>query len=266
MEREMINLLFLIVSFSASLIGAICGIGGGVIIKPLLDSLNVLSVSAISFLSGCTVLAMSTYNVIKGKLSKDSQVKTNIGLPLAIGAASGGIIGKILFSYIQNLSSNPDRVGSIQAISLGILVLGTLIYTINKDKIKTLNIQSSIACLILGLCLGVFSSFLGIGGGPFNIVVLYFFFSMETKEAGEYSIYTIFFSQLANLIYSLIKGNIPEIGLLVLTLMIIGGITGGIFGRNIKRRIKSKTVDKLFIGLMIVIIGICIYNTCLYMN
>mgnify|MGYP001150603034 CR=1 FL=1 len=38
----MINLLALIVCFFASVIGAICGIGGGVIIKPVLDSVGIL--------------------------------------------------------------------------------------------------------------------------------------------------------------------------------------------------------------------------------
>ena len=54
-------LLFLIVSFSASVVGAICGIGGGVIIKPVLDLLHMETVAAIQFLSGCTVLSMSAY-------------------------------------------------------------------------------------------------------------------------------------------------------------------------------------------------------------
>lgn len=34
----LIYLVFLIVCFGASIVGAICGIGGGVIIKPVLDS------------------------------------------------------------------------------------------------------------------------------------------------------------------------------------------------------------------------------------
>ena len=51
--------IFLAVSFGASVVGAICGIGGGVLIKPLLDAFGVLSVASISFLSGCTVLSMS---------------------------------------------------------------------------------------------------------------------------------------------------------------------------------------------------------------
>ena len=63
------EILFFVVCFLASIVGAICGIGGGVIIKPLLDALKILDVSQISFLSGCTVLSMSAYSVIKSKLS-----------------------------------------------------------------------------------------------------------------------------------------------------------------------------------------------------
>ncbi len=59
-------IIFFIISFGACIVGAICGIGGGVIIKPVLDAFGVLSVSAISFLSGCTVLAMTCYSVGKG--------------------------------------------------------------------------------------------------------------------------------------------------------------------------------------------------------
>lgn len=45
----MINLLALIVCFFASVIGAICGIGGGVIIKPLLDSVGIFGCNCYQF-------------------------------------------------------------------------------------------------------------------------------------------------------------------------------------------------------------------------
>ena len=80
----MMYLLFVLVSFGASIVGAICGIGGGVIIKPTLDAFGVLSVATISFLSGCTVLSMSCYSVIKAKMAGDSSVDTKTGTPLAI--------------------------------------------------------------------------------------------------------------------------------------------------------------------------------------
>ena len=38
----------------------------------------------------------------------------------------------------------------------------------------------------------------------------------------------------------------------------VGG--GGIIGRAINKRIEAKAVDKLFLGLMAVIIGISVYN------
>ena len=55
--------LYFIVCFVASVAGAICGIGGGVIVKPVLDVFGWDSVSTISFLSGCMVLTMSCYSV-----------------------------------------------------------------------------------------------------------------------------------------------------------------------------------------------------------
>lgn len=83
-------IIVFLVCFLASVAGAICGISGGVIIKPVLDALGIMSVSAISFLSGVTVLSMTTYSVIKSKCSKESSFHGDRGLPLAIGAAFGG--------------------------------------------------------------------------------------------------------------------------------------------------------------------------------
>ena len=67
----MTQFVFILVSFLASVIGCICGIGGGVIIKPVLDAFALYSVSTISFMSGCIVLAMTTYSVVKAKLAKE---------------------------------------------------------------------------------------------------------------------------------------------------------------------------------------------------
>ena len=62
----MVTAISLLICLAASALGAICGIGGGVIIKPVLDSLGIYSVSTVNFLSGCTVLSMSGYTVLKG--------------------------------------------------------------------------------------------------------------------------------------------------------------------------------------------------------
>ncbi len=256
----MLYLMFFIICFLASIVGAICGIGGGVIIKPLLDSFGVMSVASISFLSGCTVLSMTTYSVVRSKVEGKSQVDSKIGLPLAIGGAAGGLIGKWLFSAVKDMSTDPDRVGAIQAICLLLVTLGTLIYTIYKDRIHTYHITNIFICLVIGIVLGILSSFLGIGGGPINLVVLFFFFSMDTKTAAENSLYIIFFSQITSLLSTLVTRTVPEFAIGILVLMVFGGILGGMAGRTLNKKIQETTVDKLFIGLMVVMILINIYN------
>lgn len=257
-------LIFFLVSLLASIVGAICGIGGGVIIKPVLDLLHLETVSTISFLSSCTVLSMSCYSVGKSMLAGERRVSLRTGTPLAIGAAAGGLAGNHLFSYVKGMSQNPNAVGSIQAICLAVVTLGTLLYTVNKRRIQTHRVENAALCVAIGLVLGCMSSFLGIGGGPINLVVLYFFFSMDTKTAAANSLYIILFSQLASVLTTVLTSSVPPFRWSVLALMVAGGIGGGIVGRILNRRIDEKAVERLFIALMAVIIFISLFNAWRY--
>lgn len=253
--------IFFLICLLSSVIGAICGIGGGVIIKPVLDAYGVLSVSQISFLSGCTVLSMSSYSVLSAKKGEKSLPMTKYNFGLVLGASVGGFVGKLLFQGIS-FKYNLNWIGRIQAICLLIITIATLVYTINKNKIRTRHIMNLMWCIMIGMSLGIMSSFLGIGGGPMNLVVLFYFFSMDTKTAARNSLYIIFLSQLVSLAYSFFSGNIPNVSLDLLILMMLGGILGGIIGNRINSKIHDFIVDKLFIGLMVIIIGINIYNIC----
>ena len=254
------EIVLLLVGFLASVVGAICGLGGGVIIKPVLDSIGFASASTVSFLSGLTVLCMSAYNIIKSIISKeDLNLKTN--LPLAIGGAIGGILGKQLFNIIKQNSLNPSLVGTIQAISLGVFTLLTLIYTINSDKIQKKKIESQLLCVILGLILGLMSSFMGIGGGPFNLLILSYFFSMSTKQATKGSLFIILLSQLFALFTTIITNTVPEFKISWLLIMSISGILGGMIGKYYNRKLSDHTIDNLYVSFLVVIIIICAYNS-----
>ena len=165
-------LIFFLVSLLASVAGAICGIGGGVIIKPVLDLLHLETVSTISFLSGCTVLSMSCYSVGRSMLAGERRVELSTGTPLALGAAAGGLLGSQLFSAIKALFENPNTVGSVQAVCLAAVTAGTLVYTVNKSRVRTWKVKNKGACVLIGRGLGCISSLVGIGGGPINLVVL----------------------------------------------------------------------------------------------
>lgn len=103
----MTTALFLFTAFGACIVGKICGIGGGVIIKPVAET-----------------------------------------------------------------------AGGVQASLLMTAIFLTLLYTINQNRIATKKTWNPAMCTAIGLALGMLGAFLGIGGGPFNMVVLYYFFSM----------------------------------------------------------------------------------------
>lgn len=253
------EVLFFLISLFSSTIGAISGIGGGVIIKPVLDATGTLSVSAISFLSGCTVLSMSIVSFFKSR-NNGVEIDTKRAVFLAIGGAIGGIIGKGIFDIAKTYFSSENLVGATQASLLLIITIGVLIYVNIKNKITTYNVKNILLCFIIGLILGIVSAFLGIGGGPINIAVLYFFFSMNPKEAAKNSIYIILFSQIASLVSTVINRNIPEFNIVILLLMITGGILGGTIGSTVSKKTSADMVEKIFMILLIIIIGVNIYN------
>ena len=249
-------MLVFLIALLSSAVGAICGIGGGVVIKPVMDMFRIDSVAAISFLSGCTVLSMSCYTVGRAMLAGEGRVDVKTGTPLALGAALGGLAGKALFTAVKDLFQQSDMVGAVQSACLAAITLGTLAYTLCKARIHTHRLTAPAACCAVGLALGICSSFLGIGGGPINLVVLYYFFSMDTRTAAANSLYIILFSQLASLLATLIAGTIPDLQLMMLVWM----IAGGIIGRACSRRMDDRAVEKLFMGLMGVIIAISLFN------
>ena len=56
----------------------------------------------------------------------------------------------------------------------------------------------------------------------------------------------------------------PEFEWAVLVLMMFGGVCGGIVGRMANKKLDNQAVDKLFIGIMVVIIAISLYNSVQY--
>ena len=253
-------LLTFAVCFFACVVGAICGVGGGIIIKPTLDAMGIMDVAAISFLSGCTVISMTFYSVIRSRRSGVSRIDPAVGSPLTLGAAAGGILGKHLFQTILNGSADAGKAGAVQAACLLLVTVGTLVYTLLKSRIPTHLVKNRLACIVIGLTLGVLSSFLGIGGGPVNLVVLFYFFSMDTKTAVENSLYIILFSQMSSLIISILTQTVPAFSAGMLCLMVAGGISGGILGRGINQKLDGKAVERLFIALMAFMIAINLYN------
>nr|WP_319473917.1 sulfite exporter TauE/SafE family protein [uncultured Sphaerochaeta sp.] len=253
------EILLVILTFAATVVGAISGIGGGVIIKPAMDALVNYPIATISFLSGNTVLAMTAVSLLRSR--KDAiSVDQVVGTPLAIGGAIGGIVGKVIFSWIKTATGNNALIGMVQNIIMVVLTASVFIYVLKKARIHTLQVTNKGAAGLLGLVLGVFSSFLGIGGGPINIMFLSYFFSMDSKHAALNSLYIIFFSQVANFITNVIQGTFPDFNILLLVSMMVTGILGAMTGRSLTKRLGNEQVDRLFMGVMLLIVLLSAFN------
>lgn len=155
-------------------------------------------------------------------------------------------------------------MGACQSLCLLVITVLTMLYTLRKSYIAAHKLQSPTACAGVGIVLGVLSAFLGIGGGPINLAVLYFFFSMSAKVAAQNSLYIILFSQLASLGAVVVGGNVPDVTFRWIVLMVTGGMAGGMAGRRISSKIDDRQTSRLFIGLLFVIAAISLYNFLMF--
>ncbi|MFI3176032.1 MAG: sulfite exporter TauE/SafE family protein [Eubacteriales bacterium] len=246
-------ILFLVAIF-ASTIGAISGMGGGVIIKPVMDAVSGLGASTISFMSCCTVLTMALVTYLRS-IQSDIDLNYRTVIPLAIGGAIGGIAGKSMFAVVEN----SGNAALIQAAMLLAVNIGVLLYVLNKSRIKRKELKAMIPSFMIGLVLGGASSFLGIGGGPINIAVISYFYSMPPKETAKHSLFIILFSQLTSLGATVFSG-LPEFNPVALGLMCVGGVLGAVIGKQCSKMLSERSVERLFTIVLIGLIALGCYN------
>lgn len=255
--------IYFIICLIATTIGAISGIGGGVIIKPILDAYSPFGITTINFLSGSTVLAMSITSLLKFK-GAHKKFDIRCCTLLAIGAVIGGISGNQVMSFLKDKAINDALIGIVQSAFMIIINIGVFLYVLNRKRIKTKLIKEPVMFIVIGFSLGLMSSFLGIGGGPINIAALHYFFSMDTRTVTISSIYIIFFSQLSSMIMDVYLRNVPYDYIYILTVMILGGTSGGLVGSWIGERMRNETMHRLFLSVLVVITGINIFNIFKY--
>lgn len=247
------------ISIIATTLGAVSGLGGGVIIKPALDMFGFYDINSISLLSGITVFVMSIVSIGKN-IKKGVEVDLKRTIFLSVGAIAGGLLGGRLFNLFLITVNNPIKAQKIQSVLLFIMMFVSLVLYANEDKIKKLNIKSNLACIVIGCFLGIISSFLGIGGGPLNVIVLMYLLGMDAKESAINSLITIFFSQGSKLMGTLMKGSIGSYNLEAILLMLIGGIAGGMLGPSISSKIDKSKVKSIFIFTMYIVMGLNVVN------
>lgn len=118
---------------------------------------------------------------------------------LSLGSLLDGILGEAIFKEIKVTLSN-QKVTLIQSTLLfGVLFLA-LLFTRLHQNLPKYQLTHPILIFGLGGLVGSLSVFLGIGGGPLNIIVLMGFLAFSSKESIPYSLAMIFFAQIPKIL------------------------------------------------------------------
>ncbi len=263
-RSEMQYVIYSLLSLFACTAGAISGMGGGVIVKPIMDLVGHYDAVTISLLSSITVYSMSIVSLVKSRGQSDLQDEpwssTSHLVVLGVGGVIGGLTGQTIFSLVVQAVNSSTLVTLIQNILFFFVSVSISIFLLLLKRIRTLKCMSYQSYGLTGLCLGMISAFLGIGGGPINVAVLMFMFSFDMKTAAFSSILVIFFSQSSKLLQVFFSNGFSGIDLSIAPFMILFAIIGGFVGTVIKKKMTNDSIAILFNVIQVLIIAACIIN------
>ena len=253
----MIGILYFLVIIVANTLGAVSGMGGGVITKPILDFIGYHPVVSVSFYSTVAVFTMSIAATVR-QIKSGPTFKWKMILWISASAILGGVLGNIVFEQLLNRLSDDSLVTEIQIVITVISLAFAFLYM--KFNWKSRHLNHAFYYVICGFSLGFLASLLGIGGGPINVALMMLMFGIDIKEATVYSICTIFFSQFAKLVTISFSSGFAEHDLSILFFIIPAAILGGTMGAKLNQKMPPERVKLIFQFVIALVIGINIFN------
>lgn len=245
------NIIYIIVSFIATIIGSLTGIGGGIVLKTLVDIFSDDPIVVVNFYITIIVFTMCIVSMYK-QLRKGFSFDTNVLIGISLGSLLGGYLGEyVLNLVIQEYESR--QIQLVQSIILFLTLLFLVVYTRLGPQRKKIEKPKLYLTFVLGLFLGSISIFLGIGGGPLNVSLLVILFGYGMKDAAVYSLATVFFSQIAKIVTILYGGNLGQFDLSLIPFLIIIAIAGGYLGTALNQKLNSKKIELVYIFFMVVL-------------
>lgn len=244
----MLYLVYALVIVVATSLGAVAGLGGGVIIKPLLDLVGYHDPATINLYSSAAVFVMCCVSLAK-QLRAGFKFDGKTVLCVAAGSLLGGVVGEKVFTSLTG-SFDTHLVKAVQAGILAVVLGLILVYTLQQDRLPSWRIRHPAAILVAGFALGAVAVFLGVGGGPLNVCALALFFSLGAKEGAVYSLAIIFFSQLAKLVLFSASGALMTVDLSFVPFVVLPAVAGGFIGTLGNRSLSERGVRRIYVAVM----------------
>jgi uncharacterized membrane protein YfcA len=257
-------LLFLATGAFTGLLGSLLGVGGGVILVPILTLLlgvpirGAIAASLVSVIA--TASASSTVNLEKGLLN------IRLGLVLEVATSVGGLGGglaaalltqrqlflifaatmalmgivMIIRSKKRNVIANPDAEPGLLG---GTVSEGSTTYVY---RVKRLPLG-----LVSSLLAGALSGLLGVGGGIVKVPVLNSFCGIPIRVAAATSAFMIGVTAAASSFVYFGRGDV----ILPLTsLVALGSLPASLLGAHLSQRVETRAL-KMFMAALLFVVG-----------
>ena len=235
-----------VIGVSAGVVGSLLGLGGGIIISPILTLSGYLPshVSSTSLLAVASTGASSTVSYTLKK-----KIIYSVGIKLAAFAVPFSVLGALISSVL-----NPDDF----KLYFAILLISTSFYILVRKSIRADRVDSeekgklaSNALLYAGSsAAGLISSLFGIGGGIFFVPLLFAVKKLSMQQSVATSQIAILITSVAGILTHsvLFQQDYVFAGVIAL-----GAVAGAQIGPFIAVRISERLLTILFsISLLII--------------
>jgi uncharacterized membrane protein YfcA len=265
MAAHNFTLIVFLVSISAGFLGALTGLGGGIVVTPALTLL--LGVDIRYAIGASLVSVIATSSGAAAAYVRDGLSNIRIGMFLEMATTAGAICGALL------ASKTPTNA---LAILFGLVLLHAAWQVIQKKKEQqreqasdplseklqlngvyrapegTINYRVSRAKSGFGLMYvaGVLSGLLGIGSGALKVIAMDRIMGMPFKVSTATSSFMIGVTGVASAAIYLKRGYIhPMIALPVM----LGVLAGSMAGARLLPRMPVVTLRRIFAAVVVVI-------------
>lgn len=245
----------LVLGCGSGILGALFGIGGGIIFVPVLtlvfgvDPIHAVAISLVGIIAG-SVGASSVY-ISKG------QSNVRLGLLLEITTATGAIIGAVVAAYLDEwilmvifsviviysgirMILNPEK--TIEPVEGEDTPL-TFEYRDDDGATKRYQVQHPAGGMAMCTVAGMISSMTGVGGGAVKVPLMNIYMHVPIKVASPTSNYMIGITAFSGAITYLLAGQVQ---LDYAAGVAIGAFVGSLIGTAITSRISTRHLRKYF--------------------
>lgn len=266
------TVLVLLGSICAGIIGSLSGLGGGIVVIPMLTIL--LGVDIHYAIGAALVSVIATSSGSAAAYVKEGIVNMRLGMFLEVATTSGAVIGALISSaapssYIAILfgmalifsagNSLRKKEESVVRESSKIAIALKLPsdYPIKKNEKVNYGTKNVIGGFgMMGLA-GMLSGMLGIGSGAFKVIAMDTIMKIPFKVSTTTSNFMMGVTALASCVIYIQKGYIiPDICLPVM----IGVLLGAIVGSKILMSTDTKKLRKVFAFIIFFLAFNMIYN------